>query len=387
MASHRRILIVDEQASLHDDLQRLLCVENDLPCGSAERFDVDSAFDPAPALALVTAAVCQRRPYALAFVDAQSPPHWAGIETARRIWQIDAEIQLVVATHSSDGSWDEAVATLGHSDRFLVLKKPLHGFELRQLVIALTEKWRLAREVRHQVGRLEQAIIERTRAITATRDLSVFALAKLAESRDADTGTHLERMRGYSQLLAEQLRFAGPYQEQITREFLEDLYRSSPLHDIGKVGIPDAILLKPGRLTPQEFDVMRRHAAIGAETLDSALRTSGHGGFLRMAADIARYHHERWDGTGYPQGLRGEVIPLAARIVALADVFDALTTVRVYKTASTPQSARDQIVEQAGRHFDPAIVEAFDSAFPAFVRLHTVLTAVALPQRIEPQIS
>ena len=132
---------------------------------------------------------------------------------------------------------------------------------------------------------------------------------------------------------------------------------------------------------------MRRHAAIGAETLDSALRTSGHGGFLKMAADIARYHHERWDGTGYPQGLRGEVIPLAARIVALADVFDALTTVRVYKTASTPQSARDQIVEQAGRHFDPAIVEAFDSAFPAFVRLHTVLTAVALPQRIEPQTS
>jgi PAS domain S-box-containing protein len=206
------------------------------------------------------------------------------------------------------------------------------------------------------------------RQLMATRDVSVFALAKLAESRDPETGEHLERMRTYAQLLAEQLRRAGPYVDQIDDTFLEDLFRSSPLHDIGKVGIPDSVLLKPGRLTADEFEVMKRHTLIGADTLESALQHTGHGGFLQMAAGIARWHHERFDGSGYPDKLAGQNIPLAARIVALADVYDALTSPRVYKSAYDPRLAREMIEAESGRHFDPVVVDAFRVCYPDFLR-------------------
>ena len=217
--------------------------------------------------------------------------------------------------------------------------------------------------------KLAETDLESTqRQLLATRDVSVIALAKLAESRDPETGEHLERMRTYSQLLAEHLSRQGPYVDQIDESFLADLFRSSPLHDIGKVAIPDAILLKPGRLTPEEFKTMQAHAAIGAETLESALRHSGDGSFLRMAAGIARWHHERFDGSGYPDGLSGQNIPLAARIVALADVYDALTSVRVYKAAYDPRQARDMIIAASGTQFDPAIVDAFRACYPDFLR-------------------
>jgi putative two-component system response regulator len=211
------------------------------------------------------------------------------------------------------------------------------------------------------------ALATRADEIAATRDVAVFALAKLAESRDPETGEHLERLRSYSQILAEQLHEQGPYQDLIDSTFLDDLYRSSPLHDIGKVGIPDAILRKPGRLTPDEFEIMKQHTTIGAEALEKSMHLSGCGGFLSMAVDIARYHHERFDGSGYPCGLRDHAIPLAARIVALADVYDALTSVRVYKDAYTPEAARQMILEQEGRHFDPVIVDAFRARFSDFL--------------------
>ncbi len=214
-----------------------------------------------------------------------------------------------------------------------------------------------------------EALASRAAEIAATRDVAVFALAKLAESRDPETGEHLERLRSYSQILGEELRAKGPYHDKIDEHFLEDLYRSSPLHDIGKVGIPDSILRKPGRLTPAEFEVMKQHTTIGAEALEQAMHLTGSGGFLRMAVDIARDHHERFDGTGYPSGLKGLAIPLPARIVALADVYDALTSVRVYKEAYPPEQARSLILEQEGKHFDPAVVEAFRARFDDFLEV------------------
>ena len=214
---------------------------------------------------------------------------------------------------------------------------------------------------------LERAVQERTAQVVATRDVTVFSLAKLAESRDTETGNHLQRLRAYSQLLAKRLRRSGPYTAQIDDDFLADLYRSSPLHDIGKVGIPDAILLKPGRLSDEEFEIMKRHAVIGADTLDEAAGHTGAGGFLVMAADIARYHHERWDGSGYPGGLSRHDIPLSARIVALADVYDAITSVRVYKSASDPCVSRTMIEQEEGRHFDSAVVEAFRASHDEFL--------------------
>jgi len=193
-----------------------------------------------------------------------------------------------------------------------------------------------------------------------TRDLAIFAMAKLAESRDPETGKHLERVRNYSRILAEQLASNPiPGQEVLTREQCRLIYLTSPLHDIGKVAIPDCVLLKPGRLSNREFEIMKTHAATGAETLNAALQEHPTAEFLRMARDIAAYHHERFDGSGYPEGLSGADIPLPARLVALADVYDALTSKRIYKDAFTHDIAHSVISDESGKHFDPNIVEAF----------------------------
>jgi len=192
-----------------------------------------------------------------------------------------------------------------------------------------------------------------------TRDLTIFALAKLAESRDAYTGTHLERIREYCRLLAEELSHWPKFGDCVDGEYAQLLYLTSPLHDIGKVGIPDRVLLKPGRLTPEEFEIMKRHATLGGETLEAAACAHPEAQFLAMARDIALTHHERFDGKGYPRGLAGEEIPLCGRIAALADVYDALTSARVYKPEFSHATARSIILEGRGTQFDPDVVEAF----------------------------
>jgi putative two-component system response regulator len=199
---------------------------------------------------------------------------------------------------------------------------------------------------------------ERTLSLI-TRDVTIFALAKLAESRDPDTGAHLERVRHYCRILARHLKTLPEYDGQIDDEFVRLIFLTSPLHDIGKVGIPDAILLKPDRLSEDEFAVMKTHTTVGANTLEAALAAHPEAIYLQMARDIALTHHERFDGTGYPLGLKGGNIPLAGRIVALADAYDALTSRRVYKLAYSHEVARKLIMEQSGHQFDPDIVHAF----------------------------
>jgi putative two-component system response regulator len=191
------------------------------------------------------------------------------------------------------------------------------------------------------------------------RDVTIFSMAKLAESRDKETGQHLERVRSYSRMLARQLMEHSPYRDQIDDAFVRLIHETSPLHDIGKVGIPDSILLKPGKLTPEEFEVMQTHTVLGQETLDAALDKYPDAQFLRFARDIVACHHERFDGTGYPNGLSGQDIPLCARIVAVADVYDALTSKRIYKPALTHEKATEMIASSSGSHFDPEIVRAF----------------------------
>jgi putative two-component system response regulator len=198
-------------------------------------------------------------------------------------------------------------------------------------------------------------------------------LAHLADSRDPETGEHLLRMRSYAQLLAEELAVSGTHDQLIDATFLENFYHCTPLHDIGKVCIPDQILLKPSALTEDEFEVMKLHTKIGAESLELAARQQGEDAFFRMAATIARWHHERFDGSGYPDRLRGEAIPIAARITALADVFDALTSARVYKEAMDPLVARRIIEAEAGKHFDPVIVAAFGRCFDRFVETRSTI--------------
>lgn len=202
------------------------------------------------------------------------------------------------------------------------------------------------------------SVAERITALE-TRDLMIFGMAKLAESRDQDTGSHLERVRMYCHVLAEHLSNQPKFSSVVDREFVKLMYLTSPLHDIGKVGVPDAILLKAGRLSPEEFVIMRKHTTIGARTLEAALREFPGARFLAMARDIAASHHEKWDGSGYPQGLKGTDIPLCARILAVADVYDALSTQRVYKPAIPHERAREMILAGSGTHFDPEIVGAF----------------------------
>jgi putative two-component system response regulator len=262
-------------------------------------------------------------------------PEVSGPELCRRIRARRSCGYVYILLLTSRGGAENIVEGLSAgADDFVT--KPFHPHEL---------------EVRLRVG-------ERILSLEG-RDLIIFTLARLAESRDPETGAHLERIREYSRLLAEQLARRPRYRDLIDGDYVQMIYLTSPLHDIGKVGIPDAVLLKPGRLTPEEFEIMKEHAAIGAATLDDALSVHPDAEFLRMARDIAWRHHEKFDGSGYPGGLAGEEIPLCARIVALADVYDALTTKRVYKAAFTHADARQIIVDGRGKHFDPDVVDAF----------------------------
>ncbi len=197
-----------------------------------------------------------------------------------------------------------------------------------------------------------------TAEILRTRDMALVTLARLAESRDTDTGRHLERIAAYSRSIAVALR-KSPYADRIDDIFIDQLEKSSPLHDIGKVGIPDAILRKPDRLTDEEFDIMREHTVIGARTLRSVIDDFDDHTFLEMGMEIAYFHHEKWDGSGYPCQLTGEEIPLSARIVAVSDAYDCITTQRVYKPAREHEDAVHEILKGRSRHFDPVVVDAF----------------------------
>ena len=209
-----------------------------------------------------------------------------------------------------------------------------------------------------------------------SRNVTIFALAKLADSRDHETGKHLERIREYSRVLAQELSRTDKYRHVIDADYVESIYLTSPLHDIGKVGIPDAVLRKPGRFEPWEYETMKRHAVLGAETLKSALDEYPDARVLEMARDIALTHHERYDGGGYPTGLKGEEIPLCGRIVALADVYDAITSKRVYKPAYPHEHAREVVVSERGRHFDPDVVDAFLSTEGMFLAIQQAFAEV-----------
>jgi putative two-component system response regulator len=217
---------------------------------------------------------------------------------------------------------------------------------------------------------LESEIAKRMAENELIQEVGIRALAYLAEIRDPETGNHILRTQNYVRHLALALRSHPRYAATLTPRYIELLARSAPLHDIGKVGIPDAILHKPGRLTPEEWEIMKTHARLGADAIDRAERSADKAvDFLSIAKEIAHSHHEKWDGSGYPEGLSGDAIPLSARIMALADVFDALISHRVYKPAMPYVEARDIIAAGRGKHFDPDIVDAFLNNFTAYCEI------------------
>ena len=208
---------------------------------------------------------------------------------------------------------------------------------------------------------LEKKIIKGTHEIREIQHVTIFALARLAEQRDQETGDHLARIRYFAYMIAKDLASQRNFRGYIDNKYINNIYRSSPLHDIGKVGITDDILLKPGKYTFQEFEIMKNHTIIGGKTLEDAERQLKYRtkSFLSMGKNIAFCHHERWDGSGYPFGLKETEIPLSARIVSICDVYDALVSKRVYKDALSHEIAREIIIQGSGKHFDPQVVESF----------------------------
>ncbi len=234
--------------------------------------------------------------------------------------------------------------------------------ELSGKSVAMPEKQRCFQLIIRDITltkQMEKQVLQSKQLLDTSRQAAIFGLASLAECRDDTTGAHLLRIRAYTRILAMELALSPDPPAVITDHFIEDLCISSMLHDIGKIGIPDAILLKPDRLTQDEFAVIKQHCELGSNALASAERDSESLSFLRLGQEITRCHHERWDGTGYPQGLKGEAIPLAARIVSLVDVYDALTSERPYKKAYSHEEACRVILSESGHLFDPVVVAAF----------------------------
>ena len=214
--------------------------------------------------------------------------------------------------------------------------------------------------LRDKAKYLEQEVARRTQEVMAIQDVTILALASLAETRDSDTGNHIRRTQYYVRALAEQLRNHPRFARFLTDANIERLFKSAPLHDIGKVGIPDRILLKPGHFDDQELQIMKTHATLGRDAISHAEKSLGtQVEFLSMAKEIALSHQEKWDGSGYPEGLSGDAIPISARLMAVADVYDALISRRVYKEAMTHEQAVNIIAEGRGSHFDPDVVDAF----------------------------
>jgi putative two-component system response regulator len=285
-------------------------------------------------------------------------PGMSGFDVCERLKENPEtrHIPIIIITGLSDPDANVRAIKAG-ADDFLI--KPFDRVLLEARVRASFKTKRLQDEILQHRRELEVRVRERTRQVELTREVALFSLARLAESRDAETGDHLERIRCYVRIVAEEMSQWPTYADVMGGKFVEEIYLSSPLHDIGKVGIPDRILLKPETLTDMETAIMKTHSLIGGDALRDADYEAGQNSFLAMGRDIAYYHHERWDGKGYPNGLKGRDIPLAARIVTLADVYDALTSKRPYKEAYSHERSREIIISGSEKQFDPDVVEAF----------------------------
>lgn len=355
----KRVLIVDDDLAICRLLVHVL----------GKEYDVEEAHDGLEALQMV-----QNFKPEVVLLDILLPCI-DGYETCRRLRVLpDAQnVHIVFASVKSSKEEQMHAYQCGGDDYVvkpfdipeLISRIRLH-FRLRDALATVEE---VQSEIEQQKSEAKLRVEIQQRELIETQSVAMYTLAKIAECRDTDTGNHLFRMRDYTQIIAKQLQKESDYSYLIDQQFLEDLYRSSPLHDIGKVAVPDAILLKPGRLTPDEFKRIQEHSVVGGQILDEAVWQSNGGQFLAMAAAIARFHHECFDGSGYPSGLKGIHIPLSARIVAVADVYDALTSERPYKSAFPSSKAYSMIVEKSGTQFDPVIVKAFQDCFDEI--LHT----------------
>ena len=289
-----------------------------------------------------------------------------GYEVCRRLKADSAtqNIPVIFLTSQTDTENEELGLSLGAVD---YITRPIRPGILLSRVRAHLSEANAVRAMRVNNEYLEFEVSKRAKQLTAMQDVTILAMASLSETRDTDTGNHLRRTQNSVRVLAQHMQSKPGYSDYLTDEVVNVLYRCAPLHDIGKVGIPDRILLKAGRYSDDEYDVMKRHPTLGRDALQSAQRVAGSaasqlGGpadFFEIAKELVHSHHEKWDGSGYPQGLRGQQIPISARLMAIADVYDALISPRVYKPAMLHAKAVQIIVAGRGSFFAPELVDAF----------------------------
>ncbi|MDD2878996.1 MAG: response regulator [Rhodoferax sp.] len=278
-----------------------------------------------------------------------------------------ADIPVIFLTALSSPREEERGLNLGAVD---YIAKPITPATVLARVRTQLQAKQARDWLKDQNATLEAEVARRMTENDLTQQVSIRALAHLAEIRDPETGKHLARTQGYVRLLAKLLEPHARFKERLTPRYIDLLARSAPLHDIGKVGIPDHILNKPGKLNAEEWRVMQTHAKLGSDAIDLAEQDIEKPlDFLALAKEIAHWHHEKWDGSGYPDRLSGDAIPLSARLMAIADVFDALISPRVYKPAFAFDVAHDLIAVQRGAHFDPDILDAFLSHYQDFVAI------------------
>ena len=286
-------------------------------------------------------------------------PDVDGYEVCRRLKTnaLTHQIPVIFVTSKNEMEDEQLGMELGAVD---YITRPINPPILLSRVKAHFADASHSRTMRINNEYLEFEVVKRKRQLTALQDVAILALASLAETRDCDTGNHLKRTQHYMRALGNYLKIHPRFSHFLSSEMVDTLFKCAPLHDIGKVGIPDRVLLKPGRYTPEEFEIMKNHPLLGREAIVNAQMTAGEPiEFLEVAKDIVYCHHEKWDGTGYPQGLHGSEIPIAARLMALADVYDALISRRIYKAGMTHDAATQIIVKGRGQHFDPDVVDAF----------------------------
>ncbi len=293
-------------------------------------------------------------------------PGMDGYEVLRRLKEAPAtrDIPVIFLTAMSASDDEKVGLDLGAVD---YITKPVNPAILLARVRNHLQL-KIARDfLVDQSAYLEREVEKRTREVAAIQDVTIRSMASLAETRDNETGNHIRRTQHYVKVLALKLQAHPRFSPELSDEAVESLYKSAPLHDIGKVGVPDRILLKPGKLDPDEFEIMKTHTTLGRNAILEAEKDLGYSmTFLRYAKEITYSHQEKWDGSGYPEGLKGDAIPLSARLMAVADVYDALISKRVYKPAFSHEKAVGIILEGRGIHFDPDMVDAFEAVAEQF---------------------
>lgn len=317
-------------------------------------------------------AAAERKPPDLVLLDINMP-EMNGYEVCEAFKSRTDLKTIPVIFISALSDTDEKVRAF-NSGGIDYITKPFQMAEVYARVDTHLQLHRSQEVMRQFNDQLQARVAEQVEEINRSQLAMIFALAKLSHTRDDDTGLHLERVQHLCRLLAGALTTVPPFAETISADYIECIFHASPLHDLGKVGIVDAILLKPGSLTAEEFAIMKTHTTIGAATLESVNREYPSNEFVKMGIDIAKYHHEKWDGGGYPAGLVGDDIPLSARIMALVDVYEALRARRPYKKAFPHEKSKTIIIEGRGKHFDPRIVDCFAGIDDQFDAIYSRLT-------------